>query len=363
MAAPLRTQSRRAPTHLPVPFVAGDRQAVERFLEQFLDAKEHGDANGDVARGYARYVCRGKMMRAMLVILAYRIGRAGPLPEEVLRCAAALELLHSAMLIHDDLIDRSEARRGLPAWHVRYARVAARRDPRRAAHVGRSMALCAGDVGFFFAFEMLAQLGVDAATKQRLLTVITRTVGAAGLGEMHEIRLALDHRCDDSAIFEVYAQKTAGYSCALPLTVGGLLSGLDADTVTELGAIGHCTGQMFQIIDDELDLFGDAQELGKPIGNDAREGRHTLFYALLSRRLRPAEWAAIAPLFGNRALRFDDLLRVRAAVDRAGIRELVGTHLERTAAEARRRAAALTVEPAHRAALLDMIGAVLARRP
>ena len=353
----------RRPAHPPVPFVAQDRLAVERFLDRFLDGKQRANGDGDVARHYAQYVCRGKMMRAMLVILAYRIGRAGPLPDDVLRCAAALELLHSAMLIHDDIIDRSDTRRGLPAWHVRYARVAAVRDPAEAAHVGRSMALCAGDVGFFFAFEMLAQLGLDAATKRQLLTTVTQVVGAAGLGELHEMRLALDHPTDDRAIFDVYAQKTAGYSCALPLTVGALLSGLDAETTAELAAIGQRVGQMFQVIDDELDLFGDAAKLGKPVGTDVREGRHTLFYALLSRRLPPAEWAAIAPLFGNRALRFDDLVRVRAAVDRSGIRDLVGAHLEHTAAEARRRVAALPVEPGHRAALAEVIGAVLARRP
>ena len=361
--APPRARPRSWARGAPSPFNARDREAVERFLSEFLAGK-HADGAGEVAGEFARYVCRGKMMRALLVVLAYRMGRAGPLSTDVLRCAAALELLHSAMLIHDDIIDRSDTRRGMPAWHVRYARFAATWDTaEEAAHVGRSMALCAGDVGFFFAFELLAQMEADAATKRELLTVVTRTAGSAGIGELDEMHLALDHRCDDEAIFDVYARKTAGYSCALPLTAGGLLGGLAADTVAELAGVGRDLGQIFQIIDDELDLFGDAREMGKPVGTDVREGRHTLFYALLNRTLPAAEWARIGPLFGDRNLRHEDLLLVRGAADAAGIRETVGAHLQRTAKGARRRVQALAVAPHHRESLQRMIDAVLARRP
>jgi geranylgeranyl pyrophosphate synthase len=347
----------------PAPFAAHDRSAVEAFLSRFLNAKQRTDGSGDVAGRYAQYVCRGKMMRALLVVLAYRMGGCRRLSADVLRCAAALELLHSAMLIHDDIIDRSDERRGQPSWHVRYAQLAAARGAAEAAHVGRSMALCAGDIGFFFAFEMLAQLDAEERIKRQLLTAVTRMVGAAGLGELHEMRLALHHNGGDATIFDVYAQKTAGYSCALPLTVGGLLGGLAADTVAELDAIGLAVGRMFQVIDDELDLFGDAEALGKPVGTDVREGRHTLFYALLDRRLPAAEWAQLKPLFGNGELQPEDLRRVRAAVDRAGIRRLIGRHLQRTSAEAMERVAALPVAPAQRESLRRMIGALLARRP
>lgn len=335
---------------------------MEQFIGEFLAGK-HADGAGDVADGFAQYVCRGKMMRALLVVLAYRIGCSGPLSKDVLRCAAALELLHSAMLIHDDIIDRSDTRRGMPAWHVRYAQFAALGDAAEAAHVGRSMALCAGDVGFFFAFELLAQMEADPVTKRELLTVVTRAAGSAGIGELDEIHLALDHCCDDDAILDVYARKTADYSCALPLTAGGLLGGLAAETVAELAAVGRDLGQIFQIIDDELDLFGDAREMGKPVGTDVREGRHTLFYSLLNRHLPPAEWARIGPLFGDRNLRHDDLLLVRTAVDTAGVRHMVDAHLQRTTDGARRRVEALAVAPRHRESLQHMISAVLARRP
>ena len=340
-----------------------DRRAVEQFLRRFLDAKQDADGSGEVAGRYAQFVCRGKMMRALLVALAYRMGGGERLTADVLRCAAALELLHSAMLIHDDLIDRSDVRRGQPAWHVRYAQPAAARGAAEAAHLGRSMALCAGDVGFFFAFEILAQLEAGERLKRQLLTAVARTMGAAGLGELHEMRLALHHNGGAGAIFEVYAQKTAGYSCALPLTAGGLLGGLNGATVAELDAIGQAMGRMFQVIDDELDLFGDAEALGKPVGTDVREGRHTLFYALLERLLPAPEWAQLKRLFGAGALTPADLRRVRAAVERAGIRRLVGSHLRRAAGEALERVAALPVAPAHRASLRRVIGAVLARRP
>lgn len=362
VTAPPRTRPRSWPRGAPAPFGASDRLAVERFLSEFLAGKQ-ADGAGEVADRFAQYVCRGKMMRALLVVLAYRMGRSGPLSTDVLRCAAALELLHSAMLIHDDIIDRSDTRRGMPAWHVHYAQFAAPWDAAEAAHVGRSMALCAGDVGFFFAFELLAEIDSDPATKRELLSVVARTAGAAGVGELDEMHLALDHRSDDEAILDVYAKKTAGYSCALPLTAGALLGGLAAATVAELAAVGRDLGQIFQIIDDELDLFGDARELGKPVGTDVREGRHTLFYALLNRHLPAQEWARIGLLFGDRNLSHEHLLLVRRAIDAAGVRRMVGAHLQRTADRARRRVQALGVAPRHRESLQRVISAVLARRP
>ena len=366
VTAPPRTGPGTAPNSRtpdrPAPFGAQDRQAVERFVSEFLAGK-HADGAGEVADRFAEWVCRGKMMRASLVVLAYRMGRSGPLSTDVLRCAAALELLHSAMLIHDDIIDRSDTRRGMPAWHVRYARRAGSWDAAEAAHVGRSMALCAGDVGFFFAFELLAQIDADPHTKRELLTAVTRTAGTVGVGEMNEMHLAVDHRGNDDAILDVYAQKTAGYSGALPLTAGGLLGGLAAETLAELAAIGRALGEIFQIIDDELDLFGNALEMGKPVGADVREGRHTLFYALLSRHLPAPEWARIRGLFGDPNLRHDGLLPVREAIDAAGIRDMVGARLQRTADAARRRVETLEVAPRHRASLLGMFDAVLARRP
>ena len=103
--------------------------------------------------------------------------------------------------------------------------------------------------------------------------------------------------------------------------------------------------------------------MGKPVGTDVREGRHTLFYALLERRLPNPEWAQLKPLFGNGELQPADLHRVRAAVDRAGIRGLIGRHLQRSSAAAMERIAALPVAPAHRESLRRTVGAVLARRP
>ena len=150
---------------------------------------------------------------------------------------------------------------------------------------------------------------------------------------------------------------------------------MPTETVAELDAIGRDLGTIFQIIDDELDLYGDPAQLGKPVAGDIREGRHTLIYALLERHVPAAEWAWLSQLFGHRRdgasgtggtggnPHPDDVHRIRAAVDRYGIRRLVQRHLEQTAHRTRARVAALAVDADHRESLRRVLAVILERRP
>ena len=101
-----------------------DRLQVEKFLKKFFSSKRETQIAIDLAKKFETFSCKGKMMRALLVLTAFRLSEKEKLTEDAIRCAASLELLHSSILIHDDVIDRSMQRRGNTTWHLDYAAIA-----------------------------------------------------------------------------------------------------------------------------------------------------------------------------------------------------------------------------------------------
>ena len=298
-----------------------DRIQVEEFLKKFFLSKDETPLTRDLAKRFEIFSCKGKMMRALLVLTAFRLSEKKQLSQDAIRCAASLELLHSSILIHDDVIDRSMQRRGTTSWHLDYATIAKANGSRDYNHIGRSMAICAGDIGFFFAFEILSKLQAGKKAKDNIFSLVCQTLAGAGLGELEEMDLSENHKGDSNDIFKVYAKKTALYSCSLPLAVGAILGGLDTLTVSKLISIGRSLGQAFQLLDDDLDLFGDPTKTGKPIGTDVREGRHTLLYSLLSKHLPPEKWQSLKLLFGEKELPESKLKLVQEAAEKYGIRK------------------------------------------
>jgi geranylgeranyl pyrophosphate synthase len=348
-----------------------ERARMDEFLHDFLASKASVLADTDLATRFSAFVMRGKLMRALLVTIGYRLGTPGSvdkrLPEDVIRVAVALELLHSSLLIHDDIIDRSETRRGDPSWHTHYAASVdrARRgvgSPMLGAdHVGLSMAICAGNVGFFFSFEILATLDTSPEIARRLHTVVAQTVGAAGLGELRELRLTVDGQGTAADAAHVNLDKTALYSCTLPLLVGGLLGGAEDGVLDDLHAMGADMGHLFQLVDDELDLFGEEGALGKPTGTDVREGRHTLLYTMLREGVPAKEWRRLAPIYGRIDLSANDLQLLRDAAIQHGVRDAYHAQIASIVTRTLGRIDALPCSPPSRSELIGFVHAVAHR--
>ena len=194
----------------------------------------------------------GKMMRPMLVLLAAKL--LGRVSNATLHAAVSLELLHNASLIHDDVVDESQKRRGLPTINHLY-------DNRIAVLTGDYFVSCA--------------LACSVRTNQ--MDIIT-SLGVLGRelarGEIDQLSNAREHRLDEGAYFEVIRRKTASlfYAC---MQVGALSAGACEADVERLSQFGEKLGLCFQIKDDIFDYFED-KVIGKPTGNDLREGKLTL---------------------------------------------------------------------------------------
>lgn len=191
----------------------------------------------------------GKRLRPQLVFLAYLAGGGDDL-EEVVSLAAAVELVHTATLVHDDINDHSLTRRGRITVHARW---------------GRTFALLTGDYLFTKVYEMMAPYGnpyneIMAEATVQLVEGETLQAAAAKSGEM-----------DREAYKKIISRKTASLFRA-SAEMGARLAGAEEAVVTALSRYAHNLGLAFQIVDDILDVVGDPEKMGKPVGVDVAQG-------------------------------------------------------------------------------------------
>jgi heptaprenyl diphosphate synthase len=196
----------------------------------------------------------GKRLRPALVFLSANLGRPGSV-DDVHRAAMALEFIHNATLVHDDLIDRAPTRRGLRTIHET---------------LGPNPAIIIGDYYFAKGANLMSQIGIpsiDALLSQTVMTIC--------FGEM--LQLTSQRRYDQSIeeYYEKIERKTAALLAASTFC-GATLGNLASSQIEAMRRFGHYLGMSFQIADDVLDYLATEAEVGKPVGNDLKQGTVTL---------------------------------------------------------------------------------------
>lgn len=209
----------------------------------------------------------------------------------VLRIGAAIELIQACALIHDDILDRSDTRRGSPTAHRRFEALHAERgfagDP---AHYGVSAAILLGDLALAWADDLVHGIGpvdwADLRPLPRSVAVLWSQMKTEVLGG-RLLDITNESSGDESitAAYRVMEYKTAAYTVARPLQLGAALAGADDPLLASLHRIGLDLGVAFQLRDDVLGVFGDPAQTGKPSGDDLVEGKRT---ALLAEGLQRA---------------------------------------------------------------------------
>ncbi|MEP6844140.1 MAG: polyprenyl synthetase family protein [Pseudolysinimonas sp.] len=296
--------------------VAAERQTqVDAVLGRFFSlAKKRAEPLG------AEYVelwnelelntAGGKRFRPRMVFAAYQ-ALGGTDLEAAAYIGAAFELLHTALIVHDDVIDGDFVRRGAPniAGSFRERALAAGASEADAEHRGISAAVIAGDLALFNAYRLIDRSGVDDATRERLLEVMDDALFASAAGELIDVDFSWIPevpRVDD--ILAMERLKTAVYSFECPLQAGAILAGADEQMVTTLGEFGREIGIAYQLVDDLLGVFGTESETGKTTVGDLREGKRTVLIAYAT---AVAGWDEHAALFGNPQLGDDGAATLR----------------------------------------------------
>ena len=338
------------------------RPAVEHRLTQVLEDchlrwEDLGQAAPELLETAGSVLSGGKRMRAVLgavgcAILSAPEQRAERLTgSDAVHLGTALELYQASALVHDDLMDGADTRRGLPAAHRVFARDhEARSWLGRPQTFGANGAILLGDLLLSLAGEEMSALTRASSQTRNSAVRYARSAFDAmttevALGQFLDVRsenlpLPWDQepgtaarRMQDEAL-SVVRHKSARYSVRHPLLIGALLAGLDPSgtTAEHLAAFGEDVGIAFQLRDDDLGVFGSPQATGKPAGDDLREGKRTVLLALTWGRCDEAGRRMLGSVLANPEAAEEQIGEVAALIEdcdaRAAHEEIIAAHRE-----------------------------------
>jgi geranylgeranyl diphosphate synthase type I len=289
-------------------FLAGQLPALDRISEELSPLT---DALADLLAG-------GKRLRPAFCYWGFR-GAGGEDGDEVIEAAAALELFQACALIHDDVMDGSDTRRGQPAVHRRFASMhrteAWAGDPEA---FGMGAAILLGDLALAWSDEMLSGCGLPA---ERLLagakvfdTMRSELMGGQYLDLLEQARGG----GSVERALRVARYKSAKYTIEKPLHLGAVLAGADRAVLDGYSGYGLPLGEAFQLRDDVLGVFGDPSVTGKPAGDDLREGKRTVLVAMALESASRAQAAAVRRHLGDPHLSGDGVTQLRAVIEETG---------------------------------------------
>jgi geranylgeranyl diphosphate synthase type I len=300
-------------------------------------------------------VAGGKRLRPAFCHWAF-VGAGGdPGATVVVDVGAALELLHTFALVHDDVMDGSDFRRSQPAVHrrfiTRHVRAGWRGEDRR---FGEGAAILVGDFAFVYAdmlFASAPEVARPVFDELRLELCVGQYLDLVGTATGRNERARADR---------IERYKSGKYTVERPLHLGAALAGRLDELAEPLSAVGLPLGAAFQLRDDILGVFGDASVTGKPVGDDLREGKLTPLVATAAARVSGSD-AALLDRLGASDLRSEDVLALQRLLIDTGARDEVERTIERLVDEAIAALARSPLTPEARVAL-EELGAFVAWR-
>ena len=246
---------------------------LEQLSDQYSTVNEWSE---NLFTRLKEFIIAGKLVRGQLLLFSNEI-YGGKNNQDSFQVAAALELFHSGLLIHDDIIDRDDVRRGNKSIHKHYG------DNFNDKHVGLSIGLVAADICFFAGYQLIIQTQIPPKLKSELISLLSQEFIKVGLAEVEDVYFSITN--DDISqqrIINMYHYKTGRYTFSLPLLLGYQLSKNKNDQSQLLSELGEKIGIIFQIRDDYLGIFGNSNITGKPVGNDIIEKKKTIYYWYLT---------------------------------------------------------------------------------
>ncbi len=240
-------------------------------------------------------------------------------PTPVVRACAALDLLHASALIHDDLMDDSDTRRGRPATHVRYSRRHGERGlTGHAGRFGASAAILLGDLSQAWADELLRTCGLQSDRVLEGLRCFDIMRTEVITGQYLDVLAQTDPETTLDRAMRVLRFKSARYSVMRPLELGGVLAGADEALLRVYREVGEPIGEAFQLRDDVLGVFGDPAVTGKPAGDDVREGKRTVLVLLARQGADADQLAVLDHWLGNPSMTDEGADEVRRVMTDTG---------------------------------------------
>lgn len=274
-------------------FEESQKKLVKKVL---IHAKEHN-------------LRSAKRVRAAFVYYGYLLSGKKP-NEEIWKVMEGVELVQTALLMHDDFMDEDKLRRGLPTTHECFGE--------GDKHYGESMAVNVGDAVLCLGYERVLECGLDKKKVLMAARVLMRGITNTAFGQMYDVTLPKLGELTEEKILAVHRAKTSIYTFQNPLLIGGILAGLSDEVLEILKDYSHKGGVAFQLQDDVLGMFGKTEKTGKSTDSDLLQGKSTLLIAKTFELGSEAQKKALQTAWGNKEATKQDITKAKEAIKESG---------------------------------------------
>lgn len=276
----------------------------------------------------------GKFLRATLIAMGYNIKNKD---DNYLPLASALEIFQTSILIHDDIIDKADKRRGLDTIPIKYQKIyespikEGKSFKEKRKQISDSMALCLGDLGFYLALQIITKNYQNNENLAKVLNYYNSVAIKTCEGEMIDVILPFyeefyGNENLEESVMEIYKLKTAWYSVVGPYCMGALLGGLEEENIEKLEETLINLGIAFQIKDDLLGIYGDEKHIGKSTTSDVSEFKQTILYSHIINTEYKDE---LLKYYGNENLTGEDMEKVKELFEKSGSKKYATDYMNK----------------------------------
>lgn len=336
-------------------FVKTETESVNKSLSEFLLSTQQeliqvNPVVGELFQSFIGVNQDGKRLRALLMKLGYLM--AGGIDEkEIIKPMLAIEIFHSAILAHDDIIDQSPLRRGKPTIHHLLGN----------DHHAISQTIILADYGFFLANKLISESNFAPDRKNQAFQIFNNIVLDTAVGEMIDVEIPFQKAViTESDSLKISLFKTARYTFTGPLQMGATLAGADSQLLKKLQEFGDDLGIAFQIQDDILGVFGDTEEMGKSNVSDLEEGKVTLLASFAFEKSSQKE--TLQSLYGKNDLKVSEVDKLREIFKTSGALDFAEQTALRYTSSAVQKITNLPIEDNYKAILKDLADFLINRK-
>jgi len=252
-------------------------------------------------KSFEQVMSPGKRIRGILVIQSFQIFKPKLWQknrDDVIKIAAAIEIIHSYLLVHDDIMDMADERRGVPTIHEQYKSKFESQNADIAARFGESMAICSGDLLFSIANTILLNTKLPDSLKISILKKIHRKIEDVIYGQVLDI-YGMYQNPDEEIIYKIYELKTGRYTYELPLLIASEDSETDSKKVAAISNYSIKSGIAYQVVDDIIGSFGIESQTGKSVTSDITEGKATILNVIAFSKVDHKKKLILESTLGN----------------------------------------------------------------
>lgn len=291
---------------------------LEPILNNIFDEEKNSISKlvpmaGEMVGDYKEFLSGGKKLRGTEIFLGYEMF-GGKNEQTGLKASLVIEIVHSFLLMHDDIMDNDSVRRGRPTMHKKYSSLFG-------PHYGLSLAMTLGDEGMFLAYRILNSLDLPGERLSKATGYLSQVLIEVGIGQALDLTYEKQKKFLLDSVLQVHRYKTAEYTISGPLSIGAILAGADEVKLKALKNYGIPVGTAFQIRDDELGMFSTEDKLGKPVDSDLKEGKITLLIVKALEKAEGEDKKFLEYAHGNSNLTVSEVERVREIIKKTGALE------------------------------------------